>query len=107
MASYPLISETPGNVGYVRLHNYLQACGISLNIAYEIKEDQTRLRMVAQGLGAAILAKLAAQPLPAGVQVCHLPVPLARVICVTVLAEALLPPAVFAFLDMLKSCQQS
>lgn len=107
LASYPLISETPGSACYARLHNYLQTCGISLNVAYEIKEDQTRLRMVAQGLGVAILPRLAAQPMPAGVQVCHLPVPLARVICVTVLAEALLPPAVFAFLDMLKSCQQS
>ncbi len=102
LAAYPLISESPGNACYVRLHNYLQTCGISLNVAYEIKEDQTRLRMVAQGLGAAIMPRLSAQPLPAGVQVCHLPVPLARIICVTVLADALHSPAVFALLDMLK-----
>ncbi len=103
LASYPLISETPGNACYVRLHNYLQSCGISLNVAYEIKEDQTRLRMVAQGLGVAILPRLAAQPIPLGVQICPLPVRLERVICVSVLAEALLSPAVFAFLDMLKA----
>lgn len=103
LASYPLISETPGNACYLRLHNYLQTCGISLNVAYEIKEDQTRLRMVAQGLGVAIVPKLSAQPIPAGVQVCHLPVRLERVICVSVLAGALLTPAVFAFLDMLKA----
>lgn len=107
LASYPLISETPGNACYVRLNNYLQSCGISFNVAYEIKEDQTRLRMVAQGLGAAIVAKLTAQPIPAGVQVCHLPVPLSRVICVSVVAEALLSPAVFAFQDMLKSLKKT
>ena len=80
----------------------METSGICLNVAYEIKEDATRLRMVAQGLGAAILPRLAAQPIPLGVQVYHLPVPLARVISVSVLADALHPPAVFAFLDMLK-----
>lgn len=102
LAAYPLISEAPGNDFYVRLHNYLEAHGISLNVAYEIKEDQTRLLMVAQGLGAAILPRLSAQPLPAGVQVCQLPVPLARLINVSTLVDALHPPAVFAFRDMLK-----
>ncbi len=102
LAAYPLISEAPGNACYVRLHNYLETSGISLNVAYEIREDSTRVRMVAQGLGVAILPKLAAQPIPVGVQVCHLPVPLTRVISVSTLADALYPPAVFAFLDTLK-----
>jgi DNA-binding transcriptional LysR family regulator len=102
LAAYSLIAEVPGNACYVRLRNYLETSGISLNVAYELKEDSTRVRMVAQGLGAAILPWLAAQPIPEGVQVYHLPVPLTRVISVSILVDALHPPAVYAFLDMVK-----
>jgi DNA-binding transcriptional LysR family regulator len=102
LAAYPLIAEAPGNACYMRLRNYLETCGIALNVAYELKEDATRIRMVAQGLGAAILPRLAAQPIPEGVQVYQLPVPLARIISVSILADALHPPAVYAFLDMVK-----
>ena len=63
--------------------------------------------MVAQGLGAAISPQLAAEPIPAGVQVYSLPVPLFRVISVAILADALLSPAVFALLDLLKSTLRS
>jgi DNA-binding transcriptional LysR family regulator len=76
--------------------------GQSLKVAYEIKEDSTIVSMVAQGLGAAILPKLAALPIPDGVVVRSLPVPLERVIGVAVLASALHPPAVFTFLDLLR-----
>ena len=102
LATYPLIFETPGNACYIRLRNYLQNCGISLPIAYEIREDSTRVRMVAQGLGAAILFRLAALPIPPEVKVCHLPVPLERIVGAAILADTLHPPAVFAFLEMLK-----
>jgi DNA-binding transcriptional LysR family regulator len=76
--------------------------GQSLKVAYEIKEDSTIVSMVAQGLGAAILPKLAALPIPDGVVVRSLPVPLERVIGAAVLASALHPPAVFTFLDLLR-----
>lgn len=59
--------------------------------------------MVAQGLGAAISPRLAAEPIPPGVNLYSLPVPLFRVICVAVVKDALLSPAVFAFLDLLKA----
>ena len=74
----------------------------TLKVAYEIKEDSTIVSMVAQGLGAAILPKLAALPIPEGVEVRSLPVPLTRQIGVAMLAEQLQPPAVFAFLDLLR-----
>ena len=74
----------------------------SLKIAYEIKEDSTIVSMVAQGLGAAILPKLAALPIPAAVEVRSLPIPLSRHIGIAVLAEQLHTPAVFAFLDLLR-----
>ena len=74
----------------------------SLKVAYEIKEDSTIVSMVAQGLGAAILPKLAALPIPEGIEVRSLPVPLTRQIGVAMLADQLQPPSVFAFLDLLR-----
>lgn len=75
----------------------------SLRVAYEVKEDSTIVSMVAQGLGAAILPRLAAIPIPKEVQVKQLPVPLERVIGVAIWGNALHSPAVFAFLDALRN----
>jgi DNA-binding transcriptional LysR family regulator len=58
--------------------------------------------MVRQGLGSTVIARLAAEPIPEGIQVRSLPVPLERVIGVAILADALLPREAFAFLDILK-----
>lgn len=102
LADYPIIADIPGTGCALKVYNYLQKSDLPLKIAYEIKEDSTRVRMVAQGLGAAILPRLAAQPIPPEVKVCHLTIPLERVIEAVVLADAFLPPAVFAFLDMVK-----
>jgi DNA-binding transcriptional LysR family regulator len=74
-----------------------------LRATYEIMEDSTIVSMVSQGLGATIIAQLAAAPVPPEIQVRDLPVPLERPIRVAILAEALHPPAVYAFLDTLKS----
>jgi DNA-binding transcriptional LysR family regulator len=76
--------------------------GKSLKVAYEIKEDSTIVSMVAQGLGAAILPRLAAMPIPDKIEVRSLPVPLDRRIGVAILANQLQPPTVFAFLDLLR-----
>jgi DNA-binding transcriptional LysR family regulator len=75
----------------------------SLKVAYVVKEDSTIVSMVAQGLGAAILPRLAAIPIPAEVQVKKLPVPLERVIGAAIWSNALHSPAVFAFLDALRN----
>jgi DNA-binding transcriptional LysR family regulator len=74
----------------------------TLKIAYIVKEDSTIVSMVAQGLGAAILPRLAAIPIPEEVQVRKLPVPLERVIGAAIWGDALHSPAVFAFLDALR-----
>lgn len=101
LAPYPLIfSSSRACHGLVRKH--LQLHKFPANIAYDVQESSTVVSMVAQGLGAAILARLSAEPLPAEVQVCHLPVPLERVIGVAVLANALLTPAAYAFLAVLQ-----
>ncbi len=85
------------------VRNHWAKWGKVLKVAYEIKEDSTIVSMVAQGLGAAILPRLAAMPIPAGVNVRSLPVPLNRVIGAAVLTNALHPPAVLTFLDVLRS----
>lgn len=76
--------------------------GQSFDVAYVIKEDSTIVSMVAQGLGAAILPRLAALPIPAGVHVRSLPIRLNRVIGAAILASTPPAPAVRMFLDMLR-----
>lgn len=76
--------------------------GQSLNVAYSIKEDSTIVSMVAQGLGAAILPRLAAMPIPNGVEIRSLPEPLERIIGVATLAKTRISPAAEMFLDVLK-----
>ena len=101
LAAYPLILSTV-NACYLPINNYLKASQYPVKVAYQVSEDSTIVSMVEQGLGAAIMPRLAAEPLPLGVRVCNLPVSLERVIGVAVLVNALHTPAVFAFLDTLK-----
>lgn len=84
------------------VRNHWVQWGQSLRVAYEIKEDSTIVSMVAQGLGAAILPRLAALPIPEGVSVRSLPAPLERVIGAAILSDCIQPPTVYTFLDVLR-----
>lgn len=84
------------------VRNHWAQWGRSLRVAYEVKEDSTIVSMVSQGLGAAILPRLAALPIPNGVLVRSLPEPLERRIGAAVMANVLYSPAVFTFLDVLR-----
>lgn len=84
------------------VRNHWAQWGQSPKVAYEVKEDSTIVSLVAQGLGAAILPRLAALPIPVGITVRSLPVPLERVIGAATVVNILQPPAVFAFLDLLR-----
>jgi DNA-binding transcriptional LysR family regulator len=84
------------------VRNHWEQWNQSFKVAFEIKEDSTIVSMVAQGLGAAVLPRLAALPIPDEVQVRSLPVPLERVIGVAIMANMLHSPAVFAFVDVLR-----
>ena len=106
LAAYPLILKTPEIPCALPLHKYLTASKFPLNIAYEISEDSTIVSMVMQGLGATIIPRMAAEPIPAEVKVCSLPADLEMVIGVAVLRDALLIPAVFAFLDLVTSAAE-
>lgn len=105
LATYPLIVPSINSCS-VKIRNHLKDLQYPGNIAYEVREDSTIVSMVVQGLGAAILPRLAAEPVPAGVQVCSLPDLLERVIGVAVLANALQTPGVFAFLDTLRGAER-
>ncbi|KPQ34510.1 MAG: Transcriptional regulator [Phormidesmis priestleyi Ana] len=76
-------------------------CGQSFEVGYVIKEDSTIVSMVAQGLGAAVLPRLAALPIPDGVYVRSLPTRLSRIIGAATLATTPHAPAVKMFLDVL------
>ncbi|MBI4782970.1 MAG: LysR family transcriptional regulator [Oscillatoriophycideae cyanobacterium NC_groundwater_1537_Pr4_S-0.65um_50_18] len=103
LATYPLIMAPDGDGCDAMVYAHCAKYGIKLQPTYQVRSDATIVSMVAQGLGAAISPRLSAEPIPANVQVYSLPVPLFRLICIATLADALLPPAAFAFLDLLKT----
>ncbi|MEA5543283.1 LysR family transcriptional regulator [Limnoraphis robusta Tam1] len=102
LASYPLIM-TGVHCCAQLISVYLKTSNYPMNIAYQVREDSTIVGMVMQGLGVAILPRLAAEPLPPLIRVCDLPSHLERVIGVAVLKNALHSPAIYAFLDALRS----
>ncbi|MGB3292885.1 MAG: LysR family transcriptional regulator, partial [Phormidesmis sp.] len=106
LTTLPLILPLPEDGCRYNVDQYLLSHGQSITPAYEVKEDSTVVSMVRRGLGATIIAKLAAQPIPSDVVVRPLPEPLQRVIGVITLADALQTPPVFAFLDTLKATWQ-
>ncbi len=101
-STYPLIMFAEGDMHDEEAYTHCAAFGQPLTAIYHVRADSSIVSMVAQGLGITIMPRLAAEPIPAHVQVHSLPVPLFRVIRVAVLANALLPPPVFAFLEMIK-----
>ncbi|MFS8118240.1 MAG: LysR family transcriptional regulator, partial [Microcoleus sp.] len=103
LAAYPLILQPSETACSIPLRKYLATSELPINIAYELSEDSTIVSMVLQGLGTAILPRLAAEPIPAKVKVCSLPADFERIIGVAILRDGLLIPAVFAFLDLVKS----
>lgn len=85
--------------------DHWKTCGQSLRVAYQIQEDSTIVSMVGQGLGAAILPRLAALPIPETVCIRSIPVPLERRIGVAILSQVMHSPAVLTFLNLLRSSE--
>ena len=102
LAHYPLIMPPADRVMMQEVYEHVKAHGGKLNITSEIETDTTIVNLVAQGVGATILPRLAAEPIPAGIQVFSLPDPLLRIIGVAIVDDALQTPATYAFLDLLK-----
>lgn len=103
LLSYPLIQTPPGDGCRYNIEQYLTRYNQPLKFAYDVREDSTIVSMVRRGLGATIMARLAAEPIPEDITVTQLPEPFERVIGVIILADALQPPSVFAFLDTIKA----
>jgi DNA-binding transcriptional LysR family regulator len=106
LKAYPLIMAPDGDVCDAMIYNHCLRYGIELQPTYRIRSDSTVVNMVAKELGFALCPFLAAEPIPAGIQVYSLPVPLYRTICVAALTDALLTPAAYTFLDLLRSMSQ-
>jgi DNA-binding transcriptional LysR family regulator len=107
LTTFPLIMFEEGDKHDEAVYAHCFKFGQRLNVAYHVGADSSIVNMVAQGLGATIMPRLAAEPIPANVQVYSLPIPLFRTIWVVVLANAQLSPQVFAFLEVLKKHRQA
>lgn len=102
LATFPIIMPPSNDYCSILIRGHLLRVGCHLTATYEIQEDSTIVSMVSQGLGITIMARLAAEPLPEDIQIARLPLPLERIVRVATLANALHPPAVFAFMDVLR-----
>ncbi|MEO0826105.1 MAG: LysR family transcriptional regulator [Cyanobacteria bacterium J06635_15] len=102
LTTTPLILYPDDNSCFRSVNDYFQTAGYHLKPRYQFRETSTILNMVAQGLGAAIVPRLSAHTVPPEVKLAELPSPLTRQVGVTVLADSLHTPAVFAFLDTLR-----
>ncbi len=102
LAEQPLLMPPVNYVMMRPVYDHINALGYRLNVVNEVETDSATVNLVAQGLGGTILPRLAAEPIPQGVQVYSLPIPLKRPIGVAVLTDALQSPAVYALLDILK-----
>ena len=100
---FPLILPTVDDYCFLLIHQHFERLHQPLQAAYNIKEDSTIVSMVMRGLGITVMARLAAEPLPPDIQIRSLPVPLERIVRVAVLNGALHSPALYAFLDLLKT----
>lgn len=101
LVSYSRVANVRSSLHNRWIEDHLKRFGYALPVDYEVREDSTLMSMVKKGLGAAVLARLEAEPIPMGVRVRSLPEPLERVVGVAMLEDAVLPRAVFVFLDVL------
>lgn len=106
LGQYPLIASQH-NSCFDRIRLQLAQLNPPFEVAYRIRHDSSMTSMVKQGLGIAIMPRLAAEPIPEGVQVCRLPFHLFRPIGASRLKKALHTPAVYAFLEALRDCQSA
>ncbi|MEM6450230.1 MAG: LysR family transcriptional regulator [Cyanobacteria bacterium P01_D01_bin.105] len=103
LLKYPRIANTRSKQHNVLVQEHLARFGHPFPVDFEVREDSTLMGMVKKGLGAAVLARLEAEPVPPEVRLYSLPEPLERVVGAAILENAVLPRAVFVFLDVLRS----
>ncbi len=101
MHQMPIIGSSHSSCG-LRIRTILGAQEYPIETAYCIRHDSSMVAMVQQGLGIAILPRLAAEPVPRDVQITALPFSISRPIGASILKDALHTPALYAFLDALR-----
>ncbi|WP_323367316.1 LysR family transcriptional regulator [Leptothoe sp. PORK10 BA2] len=101
---YPLIASVHSSCTH-QLMRALQRAVPPIDLAYRIRTDTTIVGMVNQGLGIGLMHRLSAQPIPKDVRMVQLPFQIFRTLGVSWPKDALLSPAVYAFLDVFKALQ--
>lgn len=102
--NYPLITSVHGSCTH-RINHALKQAVPPIEVAYRVRTDTTIVGMVTQGLGIGLLHQLSAHPIPKDVRAVQLPFQIFRDLGVSWPKDALLSPAVYAFLDILKALQ--
>lgn len=103
VAQYPLVLPPNSSPMMQPLYQHIENCNQRLQVAYEVETDGMIMSLVTQALGGTILPRLAAEPIPASLHVYSLPIPLTRKIGVATFSNAIHTPAVYAFLDLIKT----
>ncbi|MEO1593451.1 MAG: LysR family transcriptional regulator [Cyanobacteria bacterium J06632_22] len=99
---HPLITSLHSSCTQ-RIDRILKQVVPPIEVAYRIRTDSTIVGMVRQGLGIAVIHRLAAEPVPEDVRIAELPFQVSRPMGASWPKDALLSPSVYAFLDALKS----
>ena len=99
---YPLITSVHGSCTH-RINRALKQVVPPIDVEYRVRTDSTIVGMVTQGLGIGILHQLSAHPIPKDVRLMQLPFQFFRPLGISWPKDALLSPAVYAFLDVLKA----
>lgn len=102
--TYPLITSVHGSCT-LQLNRALKQAVPPIDATYRVSTDTTIVGMVTQGLGIGLLHQLSAYPIPEDVRVVQLPFQIFRDLGVAWPKDALLSPAVYAFLDVVKALQ--
>jgi DNA-binding transcriptional LysR family regulator len=99
----PWISWNGGSICDVWLHGMLRAQGVEPDIAHVAEEHQTKLALIAAGLGIAVMPRLGRGPVPDGVRLVPVQPALVRHVYVVWRADAARRPAVRATVRALRA----
>ncbi|MFC3998624.1 LysR family transcriptional regulator [Nocardiopsis sediminis] len=102
VAKEPWISWIGGSICDNWLHGMLRARGVEPDIAHAAGEHQTKLAMIAAGLGVAVMPRLGRGPVPDGVRLVRVQPALVRQVYVIWRADAARRPAIRAAVRALR-----
>ncbi|PSK91818.1 DNA-binding transcriptional LysR family regulator [Murinocardiopsis flavida] len=98
----PWISWNGGSICDNWLHGMLRARGVEPDVAHQAEEHQTKLAMIAAGLGIAVMPRLGRGPVPEGVRLVPVQPALVRQVYVFWREDAARRPAITATVRALK-----